>query len=156
MDLDKLVKENRQALKPVADAVAGASSFTLGLPCALVKEGTVISTTLTGLRGHLPTSVALASAPIEQFLQLRERVGFDAAFEAMTADDEVGEEFVSAWDEAHADLSNGVMCTINDLVAFIEQAKRGWGEDPQRFLVVARSGQTVTSGTVPTEWVLKA
>jgi hypothetical protein len=154
MDLEGVVREHRQALKPVAGAVREVAGFDLSIPCALVTEGVVVNTTLSGLRSHLSCSTALASAPVEQFVRLRERVGFDAAFEAMTADDEVGEEFVAAWDAAQDDLASGVVASLNDLAAFAEQAKQGWLAVPRRMLVVAREGLKVTSGTVPVDWVL--
>jgi len=154
MDLDALVKANRSALQPAATAVAGADQFSLQLPCALVEDGTVFLTSVGGLRGYLPCSSALASEPIERFLTLRDAVGFDAAFEAMTADDDVGEEFVEVWDRCQEDLNGEVVCTLNDVVAMIEQAKAGWQATPKRMLVVAREGNEVASGTVAVDWLL--
>ena len=144
-----MVKANRVALVPAARAVAGAEQFSLHLPCALVEQGTVLVTSVGGLRGYLPCSTALASEPIERFLTLKNAVGFGAAFEAMSADDEVGEEFVEVWDRCQEDLAGGVVCTLNDLVAMVEQAKRGWEATPRKLLVVAVEGKAVASGLVP-------
>ena len=155
MDLELVLRTHRQALQVTARAVAEEAAFTFELPCGLVADGEVVSTTLTGLRSHLPCSTALASAPIERFLQLREDQGFDGAFEACTTDDSDGEAFVSAWDEAQKDLADGVVCTLNDLVAFVAQARKGWEESPRRLLVVAVQGGKVESGTVSTDWVLR-
>ena len=154
MNLDEVVRQHREGLKGAAREVEEEVAFHLGLPCALVKAGAVVSTTLNGLRSHLPCSTALASEPIERFLRLKGRVGFDAAFEARTADDGVGEEFVEAWDQARKDLVGGVVVTLNDLVTFVEQAKTGFAVTPRRMLVVVVAGKVVESCTVATDWVL--
>ncbi|MCP9903114.1 hypothetical protein KBY72_13955 [Cyanobium sp. BA5m-21] len=155
MDLEQVVREHRKTLQVTARAVSEKAAFNLELPCGLVTDGEVASTTLTGLRNHLPCSVALASAPVERFLLMKEERGFDGAFEACSTDDSDGEAFVNAWDEAQKDLAAGVVCTLNDLVTFVEQARKGWEESPRRLLVVAVHGGKVESGTVPTDWVLR-
>jgi hypothetical protein len=93
--------------------------------------------------------VALASESIDRFMRLKEAVGFDAAFEAMTADDEVGEDFVAAWDQSQKDLAGGALGTLNDVVAMVEQARKGWEVSPKKLLVVGVEGKTVISGLVP-------
>ncbi len=154
MNLEEVVKGCRRQLKPAALAVRASKEFNLELPCALVEGGGVTQTSLMGLRSHLPYSVALASEVIHRFVLLRSEHGFDRAFEMCSEDTEQGEEFVWAWDESQADLENGVVVTVNDLVAMVEQARKGWLENPRRMLVVAREGNTVTSGTVLVDWVL--
>lgn len=149
MDLDALVKANRIALVPAAEELVKRDEFTLGTPCALIAEGEVTKVPLSALRNHLQCSMALASEPIERFLRLKEAVGFDAAFEAMSADDEVGEEFVTAWDAAMGDLAAGALASLNDVVAMVEQARNGWEVTPRKLLVVAVEGKTVQSGLVP-------
>jgi hypothetical protein len=126
-----------------------SDTFTLGTPCVVITDGTVEQVPLSALRNHLRCSVALASEPIERFLRLKEAVGFDAAFEAMSADDEVGAEFVAAWDQSQQDLACGALSTLNDLVAIVEQARRGWEGTPRKLLVVAVEGRAVASGLVP-------
>ena len=156
MDLEKLVAGCRQQLAPGAMAVKKAEGFDLTLLCAVVADGTVVTTSLSGLRGHLPTSAALASPAMERFFLLQALVGFDQAFEQCSEDDEEGngEEFVRAWDESQQDLAGGVVCTLNDLAAMVTQAKNGWLQSPKRLLVVAREGADVISGTVDTDWIL--
>ena len=149
MDLEELVRANRLALVPSAEQLANGTDFTLGTTCAVIEGGTVTQLPISGLRDHLRCSTALASEPIERFLRLKEAVGFDAAFEAMSADDEVGAEFVAAWDQGQLDFANGTLGTLNDLVALVEQARKGWEATPRKLLVVAVEGQTVTSGLVP-------
>ena len=149
MDLEELVRGNYRALTPVAKAVAASQTFDLQLPCALLTESGTVETTVGQLRNHLPYSVALASEPFERFLTLCDTAGFDAAFEQCSSDDATGEEFCRAWDDAQADLEDGdVLVTLNDLVAFVNQARQGWSEHPRQFLVVAVKGTAVTSGLV--------
>jgi hypothetical protein len=150
MDLDAVVKRHREELRVGARAVEAGEEFNLSAPCVLIENGTVVTTSLGGLRGYLPCSVALASEPMERFLVLQDRVGFDAAFEAMTADDEVGEEFCLCWDESQKDLADGVLVTIDDLAAMVTQAREGWQKHPRRMLVVAREEGQVASGLVST------
>ncbi len=152
--MGKVVVEHRQGLGHAARAVEEEKIFSLQTPCALIRDGVLTETTLSGLRTHLPCSVALASPPIERFLLLREEHGFDRAFELCTGDDIEGDAFVSAWDEAQKDLAEGVVMTLNDLVAMVEQAKTGFAASRRRMLVVVVVGRAVESGTVATDWVL--
>ena len=156
MDIEALVKEYRGNLAATAMSVKEYEGFDLETPCALIDDGAVIRTSLMGLRRHLPCSSALASESIQRFILLRSEHGFDKAFELCSSDDPDGngEEFVREWDEAQKDLEEGVVITVNDLVAMAEQARQGWTEVQRRMLVVARSGDKVTSGTVSVEWVL--
>ena len=149
MELDTLIKKHRLALQPAAGQLVKSDAFTLGTPCVVITDGTVKQVPLSGLQNHLQCSVALASEPIERFLRLKEAVGFDAAFEAMSADDEVGAEFVAAWDQSQQDLAGGALSTLNDVVAMVEQARKGWEATPRKLLVVVVEGKAVASGLVP-------
>jgi len=149
LDLDAFVRLNRLALLPIAEQLVRSEEFTLGTACAVITDGVVNQVPLCGLRDNLRCSMALASEIIDRFMRLKEAVGFDAAFEAMTADDEVGEEFVAAWDQSQKDLADGALGTLNDLVAMVEQARKGWEATPKKLLVVGVEGKTVTSGLVP-------
>ena len=154
MDLEQLVRQHRGNLAATALAVSEGAEFGLQLPCALIADGTVLNTSLQGLRRHLPCSSALSSEAIQRFVLLRSEHGFDKAFELCASDDAEGEEFVRAWDESQSDLAEGVVVTVNDLVAMVEQARKGWLDTDRRMLVVTREGRVVTSGTVPVDWVL--
>jgi hypothetical protein len=154
MDLDQMVKEHRGNLAAAALALKESTEFDLETPCALVAEGTVVTTTLVGLRNYLRCSSALSSEAIQRFVLLRSEHGFDKAFELCSRDDATGEEFVQAWDESQSDLAEGVVVTVNDLVAMVEQARKGCLDTDRRMLVVAREGKKVLSGTVPVDWVL--
>jgi len=153
MELETLVRKHRSEIRPVADAVEASSVFDLRLPCALLTDKTAVQTTVGGLLSHLPCSNALASPAIERFLALRQEVGFDCAFEQCSLDDDEGEEFCRAWDESQADLTRGVLVTLDDLVAMTAQAREGWKKNPRQLLVVAVSGSGVHSGLVPTDLI---
>jgi hypothetical protein len=156
MNLEEVVARYREQLAPGAQAVVRAGIFDLTLPCVVISGGTVITTSIGALRGHLPCSVALASEAIQRFVLLQAEHGFDRAFEICSSDDTEGngEDFVRNWDEAQRDLEEGVVVTVNDLVAMVGQAKEGWSDNPRRMLVVAREGSKVVSGTVSTDWTL--
>jgi hypothetical protein len=151
MDLERAVREHRKGVEDSARALRATTEFSLTAPCCVIAEGTAITTSLIGLRGYLPCSVALASAPMERFLLLRAEHGFDRAFELCANDEAEGEEFCRQWDECQKDLQEGVVCTLNDLTAMVDQARRGWMDRPQRVLVVAREGKEVASGLVSVE-----
>ena len=153
MDFDALVRRHLRGLAPAAQAVASSEGFSLALPCCLLTEDDVVCTSLVGLRGHLPCSVALASPAIERFLALKEEVGFDSAFAECSSDNEDGREFCQAWDESQADLAKGVLVTLNDLVAMVEQAREGWKRTPRQLLVAAVEDSGVHSGLVPTDLI---
>ena len=148
MDLEGTVRRHRGAVEDAARALTATEAFSLTAPCCVIAGGTALTTNLVGLRGYLPCSVALASAPIERFLLLQSEHGFDQAFEICSGDNEDGEAFCKAWDEAQSDLADGVVCTLNDLTAMVAQARNGWNDNPKRLLVVAREGERVASGLV--------
>jgi len=153
LELEERVRQHMSCLQPLAKSVAASTNFGLNLPCALLTETEVIGTSLSGLRGHLPCSVALASPAIERFMTLKERVGFEQAFAECSSDNEDGQEFCRAWDESQEDLAHGALVTLNDLVAMVEQAREGWKQNPKQLLVVAVSGREVKSGLLPTDLV---
>ena len=152
MELSSSVQKHKQQLALAARGVEVADAFDLGLPVGLMKDGAVVVTTLGGLRSHLPTSAALSSPEIERFIVLRAEVGFDKAFELCSSDDEDGEAFCRAWDEAQTDLSDGVLVTVSDLVAMTSKARSGWLSKPREVLVVGVEGKQVKHGLCPTPW----
>jgi hypothetical protein len=150
MDLEGAVLKHKVAVSQAAEALKATGEFNLATPCCVIADETAVTTNLGGIRGYLPCSVALASEPIEKFLLLKAEHGFDRAFELCASDDADGEEFVQQWDACQRDLDGEVVCTINDLTAMVEQAKRGWLGVPKRLLVVAKQGSEVASGLVLT------
>lgn len=148
LDLEGAVLKHKDAVGQAAEALKATSEFNLSTPCCVIADETAVTTNLGGIRGYLPCSVALASEPIEKFLMLKAEHGFDRAFEICASDTADGEEFVQQWDACQRDLNGEVVCTINDLTAMVEQAKRGWLGIPKRLLVVAKQGSEVASGLV--------
>lgn len=152
MELSNSVQRHKQQLALAARGVEVAEEFDLGLPVGLLKDEGACVTTLAGLRGHLSASTALCSPEIERFLLLRAEHGFDRAFELCSADDQGGEAFCSAWDEAQNDLSEGVIVTVADLVAMTTKARAGWLAKPRELLVLSVKGKRVEHALCPTPW----
>ena len=151
MGLDIEVKRYLSELRPVAQALLATEEFSLSVPVGLLRDGTVVATTLTGLGTLLPTSSALAHHLLSQFLPLKLEKGFDHAFEMFSTDAETGAEFLEVWEEATKDVNARVLLTTNDQVAFAAQAKKGWEGTPRKLLVVSVRGEVVTSGLVTTD-----
>ena len=152
MDFDALVRRHLSGLAPAAQAVASSEGFSLALPCCLLTDEDVVCTSLVGLRGHLPCSVALASPAIERFLALKEEVGFDSAFAECSSDNEDGREFCQAWDESQGTWPR-VSCDAERPGSHGEQAREGWKRSPRQLLVVAVEDSGVHSGLVPTDLI---
>ena len=152
MKLSKMVQHHKQQLALAARGVEVAEKFDLSLPIGLLKDGRAIVTTLSGLRSQLPASAALSSPEIERFLLLRAELGFDRAFELCSLDDEDGEAFCTAWDEAQKDLNDGVLVTVADLVAMTTKARAGWLAKPRELLVLGVKGRRVEHALCPTPW----
>ena len=152
MELSSSIQRHKQQLALAARGVEGAEELDLGLPVGLVKDGCVVVTTIGGLRGHIPASAALSSPEIDRFLVLRAEQGFDRAFELCSTDDEDGEVFCRAWDEAQNDLSSGALVTVGDLVTMTSKARSGWRSKPREVLVVGVDGKEVKHALCPTPW----
>jgi hypothetical protein len=154
MELSISVQRHKQQLALAARGVQVAEEFDLSLPVGLIKDGRTAVTTLGGLRSQLSTSAALSSPEIDRFLLLRAEHGFDRAFELCSADEEDGEAFCKAWDEAQSDLSAGVLVTVGDLVAMVSKARSGWLAKPRELLVIQVDGKRVEHALCPTPWFL--
>jgi len=152
MELTNSVQRHKQQLALAARGVEVAQEFDLSLPVGLLKDGGAIVTTLGGLRSQLPASAALSSPEIERFLLLRAELGFDRAFELCSLDDEDGEAFCTAWDEAQKDLNEGVLVTVADLVAMTTKARAGWLAKPRELLVLGMNERRVEHALCPTPW----
>jgi len=152
MELSSSVQKHKQQLALAARGVEVAEEFDLGLPVGLLKDGCVVVTTIGGLRSHIPASAALSSPEIDRFLVLRAEQGFDRAFELCSRDDEDGEAFCKAWDEAQNDLGSGALVTVGDLVSMTSKARSGWLSKPREVLVVGVDGKEVKHALCPTPW----
>lgn len=152
MELSNSVQKHKQQLALAARGVEVAEEFDLDLPVGLIKDGCVLVTTIGRLGGHLPASTALSSPEIERFIALKAEHGFDKAFELCSTDDEDGEAFCKAWDEAQDDLSCGALVTVGDLVTMTSKARSGWLSKPREVLVVGVDGNEVKHALCPTPW----
>jgi hypothetical protein len=152
MELSNSVQHHKQQLAIAARGVEVAEEFDLSLPVGMLKDGGAVVTTLLGLRSQLPASAALSSPEIERFLLLRAEHGFDRAFELCSLDDEDGEAFCTAWDEAQKDLGEGVLVTVADLVAMTTKARAGWLAKPRELLVLSVEERRVEHALCPTPW----
>jgi hypothetical protein len=152
MNIERAIKVGRLSLAIAARGVEVADDFDLGLPVGLLLPNRVVVTTLAGLRSHLPASAALSSPEIERFLLLRAEHGFDRAFDLCSSEDEDGEAFCRAWDEAQNDLNAGVLITVGDLVAMVSKARSGWLAKPRELLVIQIEGKRVEHALCPTPW----
>jgi hypothetical protein len=146
------LESNKHLVAVAARGVEVAESFDLGLPVGLLLNERVVATTLAGLRSYLLASAALSSPEIERFLLLRAEDGFERAFELCSSDDEEGEAFCRAWDEAQNDLNAGVLITVGDLVAMVSKARSGWLAKPRELLVIQVEGKSVEHALCPTPW----
>lgn len=155
MELSRSIQRHKHQLSLAARGVEVAEEFDLGVPVGLLMDGRVIVTTLTKLSSHLPASAALSSPEIEKFLLLKAEHGFDRAFELCSSDDEDGEAFCRAWDEAQNDLSEGVLVTVADLVSMTTKARAGWLAKPREVLVLGVEGQRVEHALCPTPWFFR-
>jgi len=152
MELSRSIQLHKQQLALAARGVEVAEEFDMSLPVGLLKDGCVVVTTLCGLRGHIPASAALSSPELDRFLVLRAEQGFDRAFELCSRDDDDGEAFCRAWDEAQNDLSSGALVTVGDLVTMTSKARIGWLSKPREVLVVGVDGKEVKHALCPTPW----
>jgi hypothetical protein len=152
MSLSVRIQIHKHLIAVAARGVEVAESFDLGLPIGLLLNNRVVATTLAGLRSYLLPSAALSSPEIERFLILRAEHGFERAFELCGSDNEEGEAFCRAWDEAQNDLNAGALITVSDLVAMVSKARSGWLAKPRELLVIQVEGKRVEHALCPTPW----
>ncbi|MDB4336927.1 hypothetical protein OAA10_00280 [bacterium] len=113
------------------------TGFDLSIPCVVVsQEVNAMETTLSGLSNHLKVSAAMSSPQVKRYIELTKEIGAEKAMNTLLMDEEGGEEFALLWSEAKKDLANGAIATVDDLVASVNTAKKGFNEYPRRILVV--------------------
>lgn len=113
------------------------TAFDLSVPCVVVSEEVdVMETTLSGLSNHLKVSSAMSSPQVKRYIELTEQMGAERAMNTLLMDDEGGEEFALLWEEARRDVEAGAIATMDDLVAAIDTAKKGFNIYPRKILVV--------------------
>lgn len=110
--------------------------FDLSAPCVVVtQEVNAMETTLSGLSNHLKVSSAMSAPPVKRYIQLTDEIGAQNAMNSLLTEED-GEEFALLWAEAKKDLENGAIATMDDLVAAIDTAKKGFNLTPRKILVV--------------------
>jgi hypothetical protein len=150
--LSKLIKSHRLELTTAARALQLTDTFDLNLTVAVVMDGRVITTPLSGIPNYLPTSAAASSELFERFVLLRAERGYDYAWEAL-ANGEDGEEWCSIWDEVVADRQGGAVLTADQLTDLVVKARAGFHHTPRELLVVHKEEDGgITSALVETPW----
>lgn len=152
-DLVQIVRSHKREFAVAARAVEVAERFDLSLPVAFHDGFRCVYTTLGGLPTQLKASAALSTPQLERFLLRRAEVGFETAFQEC-CDGEDGEEFVSAWDEAQKDLSEGSRVSLGDVVSWVTKARAGFHSQPREVLVVAvrENEKSVYVALCATDW----
>ena len=113
------------------------TAFDLSVPCVVVsEEAEVMETTVSGLSNHLKVSSAMSSPLIKRYIELTEQMGAERAMNKLLMDEDGGEEFALLWEEARRDVEGGAIATMDDLVAAIDTAKKGFNTYPRKILVV--------------------
>jgi hypothetical protein len=75
---NRLLSEHKREFAVASGGLDVAEAFELTLPMGLVLEGKAVTTSLSGLPTHLPTSSATSPELFERFLLLRAERGFEA------------------------------------------------------------------------------
>ncbi|WP_216725576.1 hypothetical protein [Synechococcus sp. WH 8016] len=78
----------------------------------------------------------MSSPPIKRYIELTEQMGAERAMNKLLMDEDGGEEFALLWEEARRDVEGGAIATMDDLVAAIDTAKKGFNTYPRKILVV--------------------
>lgn len=158
MDLAELhtkhATEYSRELAEVAKQLLTAEAFSLQTPVALDRGQGVEAVAVGSLGGYLKASSALASPLMKEFLELREERGSDAAWEKLANDPETGEEFCAVWDACQEELERGVVCSVDDLVAFVGASKEAYNSHYKHLLVVLQQGGRLTSYKVEAQSLL--
>ena len=112
------------------------TTFNLSVPCVVIGgDDQPHETTLSGLANHLRVSSAMSNPLVKRYIGLANQVGAEKAMNTLLMDEE-GEEFALLWSEAKTDVEAGCIATMDDLVAAIKCAKKGFNEATRRILVV--------------------
>ena len=150
----KHATEYSKELAEVAKQLLTAEAFSLQTPVALDRGQGVEAVAVGSLGGYLKASSALASPLMKEFLELREERGSDAAWEKLANDPETGEEFCALWDACQEELERGVVCSVDDLVAFVGASKEAYNSHYKHLLVVLQHGGRLTSYKVEAQSLL--
>ena len=141
MDLPDIHKahyrENLAELAEIAKLLLAEEQFSLSTPVALDLDGELKGVPVGSLGSYLKASASLSSPVLQKWLVLQEDRGTEAAFEVLANSDDA-EEFARVWDEAQADLANGAVASVDNLVDFVSSARDGFNDNPSHLLVLLR------------------
>ncbi len=130
------MKRNWSEIARHYERLSSRERFDLSAPCVVIDENVeVMETTLSGLANHLRVSSAMSSPLIKRFIGLANQVGSEKAMNTLLMEEDA-EQFAMLWEEAKADVEAGCIATMDDLVAAIRTAKKGFNEKVRRILVV--------------------
>ena len=130
------MKKNWSEIERHYERLSSRERFDLGAPCVVIDENVeVMETTLSGLANHLRPSAAMSSPQVKRYIGLANQVGAEQAMNTLLMGEDA-EQFAMLWEEAKADAENGAIATMDDLVAAIKCAKKGFNHNPRKILVV--------------------
>ena len=149
------MKKNWSEIERHYERLRSKTAFDLSAPCVVIDERhQVMETTLSGLANHLRPSAAMSSPSVKRYISLANQVGAEKAMNTLLMGED-GEQFAELWEEAKADLEAGAIATMDDLVAAIKSAKKGFNEMTRRILVVqinAKDADVLLVGPPTEEW----
>ena len=130
------MKKNWSEIENHYQRLKSREKFDLSIPCVVIDQNVeVMETTLSGLANHLRVSSAMSNPLVKRYIGLANQIGAERAMNTLLMDDDA-EEFASLWTEAKSDVEKGCIATMDDLVAAIKCAKKGFNEVTRRILVV--------------------
>ena len=130
------MKRNWSEIERHYERLSSRERFDLGAPCVVIDENVeVMETTLSGLANHLRPSSAMSSPSVKRYISLANQVGAEQAMNTLLMEEDA-EQFAMLWEEAKADVEAGAIATMDDLVAAIKAAKKGFNHHPRKILVV--------------------
>lgn len=78
----------------------------------------------------------MSSPQVKRYIELTNEIGAEKAMNTLLMDEDGGEEFALLWSEAKKDLEAGAIASVDDLVAAVETAKKGFNLYPRKIMVV--------------------
>ena len=139
LNLQKILgmKSNWSEIERHWERLRDKTGFDLSIPCVVItQEVEVMETTLSGLSNHLKVSAAMSSPQVKRYLKLTNEIGAMNAMNSLLMDEDGGEEFALQWSEAKKDLEAGAIASVDDLVAAVETARKGFNTYPRKIMVV--------------------
>lgn len=127
--LQQLLRELREPLRPLAQAMAQQSHWDLNLVAAVIdarrQPPQLIATRVGTINSVIKVSATIAAEPLQRFFSLLEQLDFAQAFEVCASDPEQGEAFVEAF-EAYCQerTENGqALWSVEDSTAFVLKSR---------------------------------